>query len=136
MESVIKRKYHLMVFIVGVAAAFFLWQAYVPYSFVKKPAVFYTVKKGMGARDIAKDLEQQKLIKSSWFFNMYAFVSGGYGNLQAGDYQLSSSMSLARIVWAMTTGDVVKNNLTLIEGWDLQDIGAYLESKNLGSKTE
>src|SRR3989344_4149603 len=77
---------------------FFLWGIYVPHSLSPKPTAVYTLQKGLGYKDIAKDLKKQGIIRSYGFFNIYVLISFNYRRLQAGNYALSPSMSVSDIV--------------------------------------
>lgn len=114
-------------------AALFLLLAFVPKSLTQSPAVFYSLQKGTGYKNIAEDLKRQKIINSPLFFKFYVLISGSYSKLQAGNYELSQSMSVAQIVKKFVKGDIVKNKITVIEGWSVKDIAKYLEEKNLYS---
>jgi len=113
---------------------FSFFEIYIPKSKDISPVIVYTAKKGMGDEDIARDLEQQGIIKNNWFFRLYVVILGNHSKLQAGSYNLSSSMSIADIVKKFILGDVIKENIIIIEGWDIQDIGKYLESKSFCSQ--
>ncbi|OGZ73738.1 MAG: hypothetical protein A2908_02880 [Candidatus Staskawiczbacteria bacterium RIFCSPLOWO2_01_FULL_38_12b] len=115
-----------------------LWvfEVYVPHSFSQKTTTVYRVQKGFGEREISRQLQEQGLIKQSMFFNLYVMATGNHGALQAGNYALSPSMSIAKMVKKFVLGDVVKNNITIIEGWDIEDIAAYLEDKSIYPKKD
>ncbi len=131
-----KTKKQLIIgFFIGVLL-FLLWEIYIPYSFSLKPTLVYIVQKGSGYKDIAEDLQKQGIIKNSLFFKSYVLFSGKHSRLQAGSYNLSSSMSIAQIVKKFVSGDIIKNNITIIEGWDLQDIVKYFEEKKLFLKQD
>ncbi len=118
-----------------VAVAFFSWfEIYLPPSLTPTPPISYIVAKGENYKQISFALANAGIIKSSGFFNIYVLLSGQESNIKAGGYQFSSSMSSAQILTKMVDGDVVKNNITIIEGWDLRDIANYVASKNLYSK--
>jgi UPF0755 protein len=87
----------------------------------------------MGSKEIAYDLVKRGIIKNYWFFRLYVVFSGNHGHLQAGSYQVSPSMSMRAIVQKFAKGDVIKNTITVIEGWDTQDIARYFEDKNIYS---
>ena len=85
------------------------------------------VTKGEGSRDIGYHLEQQGIVRSTVFFRVYALTVGKSEKLQAGTYLLSPSMSVIEITEKFARGDVVKEYITIVEGWNLRDIAFYLE---------
>jgi UPF0755 protein len=115
---------------------FFIWQIYVPYSLNQKPSVVYTIEKGMAENNIALDLQKKGIIKNNLFFNLYVTILGQYSKIQAGKYNISPSMSLADIVKKFSTGDVIKNNATIIEGWTVGDVATYFENRQIFAKTD
>jgi UPF0755 protein len=112
---------------------FLVWEIYVPASWFSKPQTNYDVPKGAGSDEIANSLKNQGFIKNAWFFRFYVLGSGNYRKLQAGTYKLSPSMTLAEIVKKLSTGDVIRNTATIIEGWDEKDIGDYLAGKQIAT---
>ncbi len=112
------------------------WGVFIPYSLSATPTQTYEVKKGFGSDTIAQDLSNKGIIKSGLFFKFYVLISGNHNRLQAGSYGVSSSMSIYQIVKKMTSGDVVKNTITIIEGWNIKDIGKYLASKNISTQKD
>src|SRR3989344_7772568 len=129
-----KKSIKLIAMILVLFCLFSFFEIYIPKSKDISPVIVYTAKKGMGDEDIARDLEQQGIIKNNWFFRLYVVILGNHSKLQAGSYNLSSSMSIADIVKKFILGDVIKENIIIIEGWDIQDIGKYLESKSFCSQ--
>ncbi len=118
--------------VVGISA----WQVFVPRDFGNQKTVFYNAQSGLSEAQIAKDLKSQRIISSSFFFKIYALISGNYTKLQAGLYNVSPSMSIADIIYKLARGDVAKNKITILEGWDIQDIAEYLENKNFYSRAD
>ncbi len=112
---------------------FFVFEVYVPKLGTETKVLTYIVQEGKGTKDIADDLEKQQVIKSSLFFRLYAAVSGQYSKLQAGKYELSSSMSIYKIVGRLSSGDVVSFKITLLEGWTLKDMSHYLQEQHFYS---
>jgi UPF0755 protein len=113
---------------------FICFEIYVPINPGSHETITYTAKKGMGDDEIAKDLQKLGIIRSNYFFRFYVVVSLQHSSLQAGDYNLSSRMSIYQIVKKMAQGDVIKNEVIILEGWDSRDIAKYLESKNICSQ--
>lgn len=99
-------------------------------------AKLFTIEKGQTVKEIALDLKEEKIIKDQYAFIVYAAVSGKYTKIQAGEYLLSSQMSISKIISLFTNGETHKEKLTIIEGWDLRDIANYLEEKGITTKEE
>ena len=91
---------------------------------------------GASEDEIARELEEKGIITSSLLFRAYLMISGNHSDLQAGLYDFKPSMSVAAIVNKLVKGDIARNKVTIIEGWDLEDIGKYLENKKIYSKKD
>jgi len=96
----------------------------------------FLIEKGKGIKEIAHSLKEEKLIKSKIAFLIYGVLSGKHKKLQAGYYLLSSSMNIPQITEKFVLGDVKKERITIIEGWNLKDIGFYFEDQGIGRKKE
>ena len=94
-------------------------------------SVTFNIEKGQGSKEIALNLEKEGLIIWGPLFRSYVLLTGVSGELQAGTYELTSSMNTSEIVEKFITGDVLKEEITVIEGWNLRDIGFYLENKGM-----
>ena len=80
--------------------------------------VIFNIKKGEGMRDISSNLKKAGLIKSEILFNFAVILKGVQGNLQAGIYSLSPSMSISEILEKIDAGEIAKESITSIEGWN------------------
>lgn len=110
----------------------FVWQGiYLPKDIGSSKEVIFKIEKGQGAKEISLNLSKQGIIKSSLLFRLYALTKGAAGRLQAGEYLLSPSMTIPEIVNKFFLGEVIKEKITIIEGWNLRDIGWYLEGKGM-----
>jgi len=92
---------------------------------------FFLVEKGESAFQIGKNLEKEGLIKNRFFFDFYIVLKLSQKKLQAGEYSLNPSMNISKIAQKIISGDVAKEILTIPEGWNLRDIGWYLEGKGM-----
>lgn len=91
-----------------------------------------TVEKGEGVKEIAQKLKSANLIKNSFFFEMLAFLTNSRSKFWPGEYNLSSNQSLLKIIKTLTKRESPSERLiTIIEGWDLEDIGLYLEREGI-----
>ena len=108
----------------------FLWQILLPVSSDSNEVVF-RIEKGEGSRDIALNLQEEGLIRWGPMFRLYVLLTASAGELQAGTYSLSESMNIPRITGKFVNGEVIREKLTVIEGWNLKNIGYYLENKGI-----
>ena len=129
-------KRNIIFTILGIIGFIFVWGIFLPLSFVPQSNINYVVSKGMGYREIGLALEKKGVIANHGFFNAFALMSLHYNNLQAGTYSISSSMSVASIISKIASGKTLRNNLTLLEGWDLHDMGSYLEKKDVTTQKD
>ena len=121
--------------IVLLLAFFFIcFEVYIPLNPDSHETIVYTAQKGMGDDEIAKDLQRLGIIRNNYFFRFYVVVTLQHSRLQAGEYNLSPKMSIYQIVKKMVRGDVIRDTVVILEGWDISDIGKYLESKNICSQ--
>ncbi|RLC35298.1 MAG: endolytic transglycosylase MltG [Candidatus Nealsonbacteria bacterium] len=93
--------------------------------------IIFRIEKGQGSKEIAADLQKEGLIWWSSIFRAYVLASGKSRGLQAGTYLLSPSMNIPKIAEKITSGDIAKEKITIIEGWNLKDIGFYFENKGM-----
>lgn len=107
------------------------FEIYIPLNPGSHETIIYTVPKGWGDDQIATNLQELGIIRSSYFFKFYSILSLKHSQLQAGEYSLSSNMSAHNIANKMAQGDVIRDNVVIPEGWDTKDIGKYLESKGI-----
>ena len=101
----------------------FFYQLNTPLSKNIKERIFI-VKEGEGLEEIAKNLGKEGLINSKWVFFYYVWLRGKAANLQAGDYNLSPSMSILEIAKKIINGDIIEDwiKITIPEGWTNKQI--------------
>ncbi len=87
-----------------------------------------TVPRGATTTSIGTTLMENELIQSEMVFKMAAKELNADGKMQAGDYELSQSMSMDQIIDKLVSGDVVLNTFkfTIPEGFEIKDITARL----------
>ena len=109
----------------------YLWQEiYLPKNSSAQEEMFL-IEKGESVREIAHNLDGQEFIKNENFFFLYVFLKGGLKKIKAGEYIISSSQSISEIAEKFVKGDVIKEKITIIEGWDIRDIAWYFENKGM-----
>ncbi len=86
--------------------------------------VVFTIKSGSTATEIAKLLEEAKLIRSAQAFTWYLRNTGLRDSIQAGTYELHQSDSASNIANIITEGRVRKDLFTILPGQRLDQIKA------------
>jgi aminodeoxychorismate lyase len=76
----------------------------------------YHLQKGATIDVVALDLHNKELINSELYLKLSAMAVGATKKLQTGYYQLEPEMSVLKFLDKVTSGDVVRQNVTLIEG--------------------
>lgn len=92
-----------------------------------------TIIKGEGLKEIAANLQKKRIINSSLFFTIYVVVTGSAKSIKAGQYEFNGTEGIPGIIDIITEGRVTEKEITIIEGWNLADIGEYLENQNINS---
>lgn len=86
------------------------------------------VKPGQPVVQIAKNLEEEKLIKSAFAFRLLVAQMGISKNIQAGDFRLSANMSSRQIAKELTHG-AIDVWITLPEGLRKEEQAKRIEEK-------
>jgi UPF0755 protein len=86
---------------------------------------------GSSTAAIGNELEDKGIINSSRFFRLYVKIKGE-SNFQAGNYELSPSMSLVQVIAALKEGKLYKTpelTFTVPEGYNVPQIARIISKK-------
>ena len=99
--------------------------------------VEFEVASGSSLSSVARKLEEAGLIHNHSVFKYMADLMGMGQKIQSGDYELTRSMSATQILDELISGDgkPLTMNITIIPGWTVEDIAAYLVEQDI-LKTE
>lgn len=120
------RKIFLVSIILILTGIFLAWEIYLPKNSLSQEKVIFRIAKGEGSKEIALNLEREGLIKWDLPFRIYVLIRDVSGNLQAGTYELSPSMTIPWIAQKFASGDTLKIKVTVPEGFNLKEIQARL----------
>lgn len=95
----------------------------------------FTVDPGASLDEIAQNLEDARLIQSSWAFKLYVSSKQVRSDLQAGTYSFAPSQTVAQIVTQLTHGKVATNSVTILPGQRLEQVRTSLINQGF-SKAE
>ncbi len=124
----------IMVMAIG-TIVLFIREIQVSYVGIEKSIIF-RVEEGDGLLEISNNLEKEGVVKNSHIFALYMFVSGKRTGIKAGTYLFSEPKSVLQVADKLFYGNVYYKRVTVIEGWNLNDIAVYLEREGLGTKEE
>ncbi|PRX21684.1 UPF0755 protein [Orenia metallireducens] len=92
------------------------------------------IESGSSLGQVTDDLYKNGLIKNPLAFKIYIRIRGLATKIQAGYYQLSSSMSAIEIADTLVKGRVATYKLTLPEGITIEEIGDILAKRGLNKE--
>lgn len=98
--------------------------------------VSITVPSGASAAEIGDLLFSNGLVKSRLAFQVAVLQAGREGSLQAGIYDLSPSLRPSQIVAALRQESGEEVQITLQEGWRLEEVVGYLGTTTLTMNLE
>ncbi len=94
-----------------------------------------TIAPGSGSRKIGETLKKSGVIRSKWAFVAYVSLRGIAASLKPGAYVFGHE-TIPDIAYALLLGLPYEHEITIPEGWTLQDIAAYLDKEALARKDE
>lgn len=116
------------------AAAFFMWQIFMPHtSFSKEKRI--EIKKGARFAEIGQELNNQGVIGAKWAFLLWGYITREGLSIKPGQYTFSSESTIAEILNNLASGDTLPNEriITIPEGWNLSEIAEYFEKNGIAS---
>lgn len=91
----------------------------------------FVIEKGMNLGKISGMLEKEGFIRSRIAFMLRARYKGYSSIIKAGEYSLNPAMTPERIMEMITKGEVVAYNVTIPEGFTIDQISGVLSSYGL-----
>lgn len=110
----------LLLILVGVVIAWYV-AALQPVNAQNSEKISVQIAEGSSPGDIARLLENQRVIRSGLAFEIYLRLEGVRDQLQAGTYNLSPSESVEQIVTHLTSGNVDMLTITFLPGATLAE---------------
>ena len=124
-------KIGIAVMLIALVTAFVYFAYFTPLSSQKAEKVVLEIPRGLGLKDIALKLEEERVIRSDKLFILISFIKGASGKLKAGEYEFQIGDPIDRIIDKLINGDVVVRRITIPEGFTTNDIALLLEKNNV-----
>jgi len=98
------------------------------------PELIFKVAKGENVAELAKRLEQEQVIRNGWFFRKYVSWKKIDRKINHGSFVVKSPITLARVAEVLSLPGLNERTITIIPGWNIEDIASYFEKEGLASK--
>ena len=129
-----KKIFLIIILIILAVVAWCGYVIYVPNNFT---TIAINVESGANVKKIAQALKAKGIIKSESAFIWYSRLTGADSKLVIGIHQLESGASSKQIIKQLETKIAYQEkSITIIEGWKLSDIAAYLETSGVVSSAD
>jgi UPF0755 protein len=124
----LKILFKLVVVLVLACAIWFAWAALLPVH--PAQTTFFLLRPGWSTRHIARNLQQQGIIRSSTAFLMLDYARG-IKTLKAGEYKFEQPANAMEVWRRLTRGDVYYRTVVVPEGYNMFDIATAVEQAGL-----
>lgn len=119
-------------FLVTAVLALFFFLIFIftpPWSFPSKSII--TVSEGTGLSTLSMNLEEANVIRSPFWFRIFAIILGGERNMKAGQYYLSRPLNTFTIAWRIFHGhyNVETVKITIPEGFTVKKISGLFDER-------
>lgn len=111
-----------------------LYQIYVPVDKSSTTSITIDIQRGMGLKEVASLLWNKGLIRDGFTFELLTIFKKLQGEIKAGEYALSPSLTMPQILSELVNGNYLKSHLTIPEGYNLYQIAELLAKKGFGNK--
>jgi len=95
------------------------------------PPIVVYIQPGTGVQEIAQQLKNEGVIRSRRAFLALAYLKGAIRRLHAGEYEFTRNMSLFEVLGKLESGRVVTHQVTIPEGFTVQEIARLLAGERL-----
>lgn len=102
----------------------------------KSEMVIFTVETGESFNEVARKLEEQKLVRSSHLLILSARLYKMRSKLKAGDYEISAAQSPREILAILSSGKSLLRTFTVSEGLNIYEVALNFEKAGYGNKAE
>ncbi len=94
---------------------------------LEKPVQF-SLKQGSSLRSVARQLSNVGVVDSALRFELLARARGLENRIQAGNYEISGSISPYALLQKVTSGEHRQDKFTIVEGWNFSQLKAAIDA--------
>jgi UPF0755 protein len=96
----------------------------------------FVLAPGTGYSAMINQLHQRDWISNPQLLKLYGRINPAVAEIKAGEYRFEQGISLAESLAMMRAGDVVRHQLTLLEGWTVAQVFIHLNNQSLLKQQE
>jgi len=126
-----KKLISIFVIIFIIIVSWYLKNINSPFDKNNSEKINFKIKNGQTAKQIAQNLEDEKIINSNLAFYLYIRLNKLSTNLKSGLYKLSPSENVKSIANQITEGKNRQGIITIPEGYTIRDIDKLLTQEGL-----
>ncbi len=86
---------------------------------LESPPRSFELKPGSSLRSVGRQLVDAGILTEPWRFVLIARALGKEGAIKAGSYEIARAVTPLELLDKITSGDVVQEQITFVEGWTL-----------------
>lgn len=132
-----KGRKRIELFIIPILVIFFiaftLYNIHLPKD-IEGQTKIISIKRGISAREVASILKNEGIIRNSLIFELLTIFKKKEEGIKAGDYELSSSFNMLKILSLLSKGECIKSCFTIPPGYNLYQIGELLDKNGFVDK--
>lgn len=113
--------------LIGIAAFGLMLKHPLP---IQSPGAVYEFQSGINVKGLARDLADKKIITHPNIFELYTRMRGLDRQLKAGEYYFPQGISTRGIIEKLATGDVLRHQLRVQEGWSIHQLTQAIRARN------
>jgi len=98
--------------------------------------VTFVISKGESVSQVADKLAKEHIIRNAWLFKKYLTFKKMDKEIREGQFEVTSPITLARVVNSLANPTQAETTITILPGWDLRDIAEYFEKNEVASSTD
>jgi len=87
----------------------------------------FVVKEGATLKQVAVDLENADIIRSSTLFRLAGRLMGHDHHIKTGEYRLNGALPPLKVLETLKDGQIITHSVTIPEGFNLDRIAHFLE---------
>ena len=111
---------------IAVALVFWMQREVLEQSLHVEAEQVLNVPAGSTPNGLLLQLEQQGALRGAFWLRLTWRLQGYVQPLHTGEYQLEPGMTVAQLLEKWRTGDILQHRVTLVEGWNFQQVRAAL----------